>query len=381
MQYKSIEYKDLSTLVTLAFFESRGVTECHASIELSFKMAATAQTQYSQTEETLSRLMKLPEFTAMTLVWKRYFASDAINQASFINSSSDSKVAVSIVQQQPLNGTKVVLLAYFVSGSKVEGTATSVVLKRPDYEHYFNMQMHSTAGNVAEQTTNVFETYTRFLQSNGCTLKDNAIRTWIYIQDIDVQYAGMVTSRNNIFKKEGLTRDTHFIASTGIEGHYICPEALMEIDAYAIKGVDERQIKHLHAATHLNPTYEYGVSFERGTAVDYGDRRHVYISGTASIDNKGRIVYPLDVEKQTERTLENIKMLLKEADTSMNDVGQMTVYLRDIADYQVIKSYFDNNYAQIPKVIVLAPVCRPGWLIEVECIAIKNIENKSFKPF
>ena len=34
----------------------------------------------------------------------------------------------------------------------------------------------------------------------------------------------------------------------------------------------------------VNRTYEYGVTFERGTAVTYGDRRHVFIAGTASID-------------------------------------------------------------------------------------------------
>ena len=64
------------------------------------------------------------------------------------------------------------------------------------------------------------------------------------------------------------------------------------MDTYAVDGLKSEQIHYLYAPTHLNPTYEYGVSFERGTYVDYGDRRQVFISGTASINNKGEVVCP-----------------------------------------------------------------------------------------
>ena len=46
-------------------------------------------------------------------------------------------------------------------------------------------------------------------------------------------------------------------------------------------------MRHLYAASHMNRTSDYGVSFERGTAIEYGDRIHALISGTASIDNRG----------------------------------------------------------------------------------------------
>ena len=35
----------------------------------------------------------------------------------------------------------------------------------------------------------------------------------------------------------------------------------------------------------------------------------------------------------------------------------------------------------IPTVITLAPVCRPTWLIEMECIAIKECENAQYANF
>ena len=70
------------------------------------------------------------------------------------------------------------------------------------------------------------------------------------------------------------------------------------LDAFAVAGLKPGQIKYLYARTHLNPTYEYGVSFERGTAVDYDDRRQVLISGTASINNRGEVMYAGDVHRQ-----------------------------------------------------------------------------------
>jgi enamine deaminase RidA (YjgF/YER057c/UK114 family) len=65
----------------------------------------------------------------------------------------------------------------------------------------------------------------------------------------------------------------------------------------------------------------------------------------------------------------------------MCDIVQMIVYLRDIADSTVVSEYLAANYTATPYVLVLAPVCRPGWLVEVECIAIKATENSEFEEF
>ena len=59
----------------------------------------------------------------------------------------------------------------------------------------------------------------------------------------------------------------------------------------------------------------------------------------------------------------------------------MIVYLRDMADYAVVKRMFDERFPSTPKVITLAPVCRPGWLIEMECMGAKHLTNNSFKPY
>jgi enamine deaminase RidA (YjgF/YER057c/UK114 family) len=116
-------------------------------------------------------------------------------------------------------------------------------------------------------------------------------------------------------------------------------------------------------------------------SIQFGDRRHIFISGTASIDNKGQVIHPLDIEKQTERTLENVRVLLAEAGAGFRDIAHLIVYLRDVADYETAKRYLDQHHPELPAVILWAPVCRPGWLIEVECMAVKEIKDNRFAEF
>ena len=188
-------------------------------------------------------------------------------------------------------------------------------------------------------------------------------------------------ARRENFIEQGLTQDTHYIASTGIGGLPADTRSLVQLGTYALVGFEPDQQRYLYAKTHLNPTYEYGVTFERGTRIDYGDRRHVFISGTASINNRGEVVHVGDIIRQTERMWENVEALLSEAETSFDDVAQIIVYLRDISDYDIVSRMFQERFPDTPFVITLAPVCRPTWLIEMECLAIKEVSNPQFRTF
>lgn len=77
----------------------------------------------------------------------------------------------------------------------------------------------------------------------------------------------------------------------------------------------------------------------------------------------------------------NVEALLREAGCTFDDVAQMTIYLRDPADYSTVKAMFDGRFPSTPRLIVHAPVCRPGWLIEMECMAICTASHKEFAPF
>ena len=315
-------------------------------------------------------------------VFKRYFLSDAANQADEIIVSDVTDCAKSIIQQAPLDGTKVALWVYLMTDVQTGLSQSGLYeVRHGDFRHLWNGSAHNMAANSEYQTRLLFNEYNMQLIEEGCTLEANCIRTWFFVNDVDLNYGGVVRARNQFFFTQGLTVHTHFIASTGIGGRQQDPNVLSQMDNYAIAGVKKEQIHYLYAPSHLNRTSDYGVSFERGTYVDYADRRQVFISGTASINNKGEVMYPKDIVKQTHRMWENVEALLAEADCTFDEVGEMVVYLRDTADYDLVKEMFEERFPGKPYVIVHAPVCRPGWLIEMECMAIKQIDKPEHAAF
>ena len=313
-------------------------------------------------------------------VFRRYFLTDAANQAKLLEAALTDypSCATSVIQQPPLDGSKIALWVYFLSNVEIKEQNNGVIAEHNGYRHLWTANRHVSQPDSYTQTELLLQEYVDDLEKEGCTLEDNCIRTWFFVHDIDTNYNGLVQARKNFFEKHHLNKHTHYIASTGIEGRGATPGVCVLFDAYSIKGLQKGQQKYLHATTHLNPTYEYGVTFERGVCIEYGDRRHVIISGTASINNKGEIVAPGDVIEQACRMLENMEALLTEAEATFDDVMHLIIYLRDIADYSTVNNFFRERFETIPQVIVLAPVCRTGWLIEAECVAVKKNKNPQF---
>ena len=359
-----------------------GVSEYHAILRV-VDPVLTYQEQVAFLLEAYNHLISI-DLPGAVAVFKRFFLSDAANQADYLMAMQPDGVdcALSIVEQPPLDGTKIALWVYLQKGVQTLSLPHGIYeVKHGSYRHLWMAGACNRASNSEYQTRLLLNDYVMQLGENGCRLADHCIRTWFFVQNVDVNYAGVVKARNEVFVTQNLTDKTHFIASTGIAGRHASPEVMVLMDTYAVDGLQPGQVQYLYAPTHLNPTYEYGVSFERGTYIDYGDRRHVFISGTASINNKGEVVHPGDIKKQTLRMWENVEMLLKEADCDYSHVAHLLVYLRDMADYTVVKRMFEKRFPDIPKVYLWAPVCRPGWLIEMECMAVKTMRNEDYPSF
>ena len=360
------------------FNNSTDVTEYHIMIHAD---EGTFQQQLDAVLDAY-RYVREQELSGATAVFKRYFLSDAANQADEVLMADASDCAKSIIEQAPLDGSKIALWTYLMTNVTTRQLPSGLCeVVHGAFRHLWNASAHNTAINSEYQTRLLFNEYIMQLAQEGCTLADNCIRTWLFVNDVDVNYPGVVKARNTVFYTQGLTNDTHFIASTGIGGRQQDANVLTQMDNYAIAGISKEQITYLYAPTHLNRTSDYGVSFERGTRIDYADRSHVFISGTASINNKGQIEHPKDIVKQTHRMWDNVEALLKEADCDYNDVGVMIVYLRDIADYKLVNMLYEERFPDKPRVIVHAPVCRSGWLVEMECMAVKAMNDKKLPSF
>lgn len=378
MEYKTLNSTKYSSRIELTRFVAGDVEETHAMLHVE-AADELFEGQLHRLNLTLQEFMAQPETSGAKMVFMRYFLSDATNQAPLIPSTHDC--TVSFIQQPPLDGSKVALWIYLQKGTEVSSMNGSTVVSHNGYRHIWTMGLTNTSVDTSYmQTWKTMLSYIDTLKLFGATLKDNCIRTWFYVRDVDTQYGGLVKSRRECFMEQGLTADTHYIASTGIGGTPADPKAIIQMGCYAITGFEAEQQRYLYALTHLNKTEEYGVTFERATLMQYGDRDHIYISGTASINNKGEVVHVGDVRKQTYRMWENVEKLLEEGGMAFDDIMQIIVYLRDGADYKLVQKLFEEKFPDKPCVITLAPVCRPTWLIEMECIAVKKAQ-RGFRKF
>ena len=283
----------------------------------------------------------------------RFHLSDAANQAPILRGLVGARPC-SVVDQPPADGSRIALEAWHVTGTR-----------HPEFRIFYSPETDS--GNSFEQTKRLFDELDRNVSAAGGKVACHTLRTWLYCRDIDNNYSGLVKARNEYFDRIGLVK--RYLASTGIGGGAALPGQLVQLDALEYFGVSPEQIVHLEAADHLSPTAIYGVRFERGSRVDLADRAELFISGTASIDRLGKILYEQDIRRQCRRVLENIAALLKEGGAELANVLSATVYMRDPADCAIVREEFAGAFAAEP-VFLIAPVCRPGWLVECECIAV-----------
>ncbi len=373
MKYISKYIEQLGATIEFTTFTAGEISEIHAMLSIEPRTDMFEQ-QFSRIKEAENMLMQLPEVSGAKAVFKRYFLSDATNQVPAIQ--ENDHCTISYIQQPPLDGSKLAVWLYLQEGTDISNSGNSTIVSHNGYRHIWTMGLYNTTADTSYmQTWETLFTYIDILRQHDATLEANCVRTWFFVRDVDTQYNGLVKSRRECFAEQGLTADTHYIASTGIGGTPADPKALVQLGAYAITGFRPEQQRYLYAPTHLNRTSDYGVTFERGTLIQYGDRNHVLISGTASIDNHGEVLHVGDIRKQTLRMWENVEKLLEEGGMTYDDVMQIVVYLRDGADYSVVSRMFSERFPHIPYVITLAPVCRPTWLVEMECIAVKATSN------
>lgn len=375
-----------------SFIPEEGVAEYNVMIHIA--PSGSFSEQLTAIHISLKDLLLHSPFNHATVVFKRYFISDIAKQYDILKEqiSEFSDCATSIIQQPPLDGSDVALWIYIIIGEDIikeeanrdhttHWNNNDFTISHNGYKHVWSSNKQHPSGNVSEQTVKLLRGYNQFLIDNGLSIKDNCIRTWFFIQNIDTNYAAFAEARKTYFVQNGLTNKSHYIASTGIEGCNALVQSLVTMDAYSLQGAENRQIRYLYALSHLSHTYDYGVTFERGVTIKYGDRQQIFISGTASIDNCGSVLHEGNIKEQTFRIWENIDALLNETDATLDDITQIIVYLRNSYDYNSVKNLFNDRFTNVPIVITLAPVCRQMWLIEMECIALNNNGNKIFRYY
>ncbi|MGA2400818.1 MAG: Rid family hydrolase [Syntrophobacteraceae bacterium] len=332
-----------------------------------------------------------------TLVFSRLHVSDIVNQKNLLVKSElfhhIGHGVVSVIQQTPLTPDALVLFSYhlrkrtgkFQKEFPDNGSVpwrTGMVVKGDHYSMVWTSNLaEARPFDSKQQSELIFKSFCAFMDRYNLNVRKNLVRTWIYVRDIDNHYAGMVEARKVFFNSQGLCSESRFVASTGIEGRSAETGAIVSMDSLSLGNIDEEQIVTMDALEHLPRTLHYGVTFERGLRIRFGDRSHLLISGTASIDEDGKIAHEGDIEKQTHRTIDNVEALLRGQNAALNDMAYALCYLRNPKDYECVEEILNARLpGNIPLIVVEAAVCRPAWLLEMEGVGIIADANP-FPPF
>ena len=128
----------------------------------------------------------------------------------------------------------------------------------------------------------------------------------------------------------------------------------------------------------LNEAYDYPgkVSFSRGMRVELDNCVMLFISGTASVNERGESLHAGDLPAQAWRMFHNISGLLEAEGADWHDVVRTTCYLADFRCYDEFNAVRNAFYAEqgldpLPaSTCVEARICRPELLVETEAIAM-----------
>ena len=239
MEYVVKNLDNIGARIELTRFAAGQVTELHAMLHVQAQ-GELFEAQFARLQQAKKALMEMEEVQSAKVVFKRYFLSDATNQVPLIQENDEC--TISYIQQPPLDGSKVALWLYLQQGTEVSNTNGSTVVSHNGYQHIWTMGLLDTSVDTSYmQTWNTLLSYINTLKQFNATLEANCIRTWFFVRDVDTQYAGLVKSRRECFIEQGLTPDTHYIASTGIGGTPADPKALVQLGSYAMTGFEPQQ--------------------------------------------------------------------------------------------------------------------------------------------
>jgi 2-iminobutanoate/2-iminopropanoate deaminase len=106
----------------------------------------------------------------------------------------------------------------------------------------------------------------------------------------------------------------------------------------------------------------------------------VFLSGSSGRTIETGEVSSSDVTEQTKVALDKIKLALAEAGSSMEHIVKVTIYLRNMSDYQAMKDaefqYYQKHAPSLAEdppastVVQVVSLSKPSMLVEFDAIAI-----------
>ena len=307
-----------------------------------------------------------------------------------------SQPATSVVAQSPAPGSEVVLELICTRASRdkrvIYKRAGEIPYTVVDYGHFKAVHcaglMGATGDSVTEAAKKAFESAVAILDREELAIH-HIIRQWNYIEDIawvnetggaKQNYQDFNDVRADYYERSSFSHG--YPAATGIGmdtgGVIIDFIALSESDRVRIMPIgNPGQIDaHRYSEEVLmgGAPRKCTPKFERAKMVSIGSEAYFYVSGTASILGE-KTMYPGDVAKQTETTIENIRRLFSRENQDVTGIrfeldqirySHLRVYVKQKEDIPVVSRICEERLNSSSYLYLESDVCREELLVEIE---------------
>lgn len=320
---------------------------------------------------------------------------------------TDRMPPTNFLVQPPCEGQYLALEAWAISGDAVEITFSGPETVTIEYDGlrwiYVNgiAAPESCTDSYAE-TRYCFEKMTEHLEAAGSTFND-VTRIWLYeaqITELEVKeghepverYRELNRSRTDYFDEleaAGKMSKSHdgrafYPPSTGIGtevGTLAASCLALETQRDDVQLIPLENPNQTAAFDYAKSFSAKSPKFSRAMAMLTDDYATIWVSGTASILD-AESVHLGDIAKQTEQTIDNMAALVSAdnltahgaegAGAEVTDFAKVRVYVKHLEDYELCREVCERRFGDVPKVYVIADVCRSELLVEIEGVAFSG---------
>ena len=143
------------------------------------------------------------------------------------------------------------------------------------------------------------------------------------------------------------------------------------MEVLALRSSNRQAARPLNRSSRQHESFCYGSAFSRGMTLRLDEAKTILVSGTASIGPDGRTLHEGNREAQIAETLLSIAALLETEGATLSDIAAGTLFYKDAAALEGYRNLIRLlGVVELPLVEVLADVCRPELLVEIEALAL-----------
>lgn len=349
-------------------------------------------------EQLLNCILQLKIKNKNKEVFKLNFFVDTVSDEMYnelklkiekkVSQELSPEIIVNLIAQPPLT-CKIIVEVFWcdpvlwTSEFNQYETGATCLFHRENTHVFIGSVQSNEKNGCLSNAQKVFDTIDELFKMNNFPV-NLIVRQWNYLEDIigfdgEKQKYQEFNNVRSIFYQHHFN-ETGFPAATGIgmnRGGIIIEFVAIKSDVVISKPVDnpEQIAAHNYSKNVLvgnGCVLKTTPKFERARFMEMFDKKLIFISGTASIVGEKTVGID-NAAEQTKVTIQNIQRLYSAdvlAQISKKELmakyGHARVYIKNRKDFPIIKKTFKTYFGKLPVVYILADICRPNLLVEIE---------------